>query len=77
MSSTGLRPMRSEMRPHTGEKMNCISEKIEKRIPITAPRASGEKSVRYSPACRGITGSTMPKPSRSMKTTSQTIPIAA
>ena len=45
MSSTGRRPMRSEMRPHTGEKTNCISEKIENSTPITAPLASGERPV--------------------------------
>jgi hypothetical protein len=50
MSKTGLRPMRSEMRPQTGEKMNCISEKIEKRTPITAPLASSERPARYGSA---------------------------
>ena len=45
MSNTGLRPMRSEMRPHTGEKTNCISEKTENRMPITAPFASGRQPV--------------------------------
>ncbi len=29
----GLRPMRSESRPHTGENRNCISEKTVPSMP--------------------------------------------
>ena len=66
------------MRPHIGLKRNCISEKTENRIPIVAPTPTGESSsaVRYGSACRGITGSTMPKPSRSMNTVRNTISSA-
>ena len=42
MSSTGRRPTRSETRPQTGEKTNCISENDENRMPMTAPLASAD-----------------------------------
>ena len=43
-SSMGRRPIESEMRPHIGLKINCISEKTENRIPIVAPMAIGERA---------------------------------
>ena len=59
---TGRRPMRSERRPHTLEKRNCISEKEPRIIPKTAPLAP------YCFAQKASIGTTMPKPSKSMKT---------
>ena len=62
MSSTGRRPMRSDKRPHIGAKMNCMSEYEATMQPASKPEAP------YSLLYRGSIGSTMPNPTRSMKT---------
>ncbi len=36
---TGLRPIRSESRPQSGEKRNCISEKLPRIMPSVVPPA--------------------------------------
>jgi len=62
MSNTGRRPMRSDSRPHIGAKMNCISEYEATMQPAIRPDAPN--SLLY----HGSMGSTMPNPTRSMKT---------
>ena len=62
MSNTGRRPMRSDSRPHIGAKMNCISEYEATMQPAIRPDAPN--SLLY----QGNIGSTMPNPTKSMKT---------
>src|ERR1022692_3859882 len=71
--------MRSESRPHTGAKRNCISENDDISKPVIAPTMvafCGKIGLTYDSAMRGNKGSTMPNPSRSMNTTRKTIIIA-
>ena len=62
MSRMGRRPWRSESFPQMGEKINCIAEYAARTTPSCQPDA---------PKSRlniGVSGTTMPKPTRSMKT---------
>jgi hypothetical protein len=54
--------MRSESRPQTGAKMNCIAENDAISSPITSPLAASVL------AKIGSSGSTMPNPTRSRNT---------
>jgi hypothetical protein len=62
MRRTGRRPIRSESEPQSGETSNCSSEKLVMSTPIWA----GEMCA--VAAYAGISGSTIPNPTRSMKT---------
>jgi hypothetical protein len=55
--------------------MNCINENTENKTPIIPPAATSDTSsaLRYGSACLGITGKTMPKPKRSIKTVKKTM----
>jgi hypothetical protein len=55
--------------------MNCISENTENKTPIIPPAATSDtfSALRYGSACLGMTGKTMPKPRRSIKTVKKTI----
>ena len=70
-SRTGRRPTRSDRRPQTGMKRNCMTE-------YTAPGMVATKSLAPSwRASAGRNGITRPKPSRSMNTVRNSVPIEA
>src|SRR4030095_10901868 len=64
--NTGRRQIRSDSRPHDGEKMNCISEYDATMAPSIQPGAP--RSFTYF----GNRGRTMPNPIRSTKTVMKT-----
>lgn len=67
-TSRGLRPKRSEHRPHSGAKTNWASEKEATSSPMVAGPASKRD------AYKGRIGNTMPKPTRSRATVNQIVP---
>ena len=68
MISTGLRPIRSDSRPHTGANTNWASEYDATSRPVTVAVAPNRWAY-----C-GRIGSTIPKPIRSMATVVQIVP---
>src|SRR3954468_17526796 len=68
ISSTGLRPMRSDSRPHNGRHTSCAIENEATSTPMVVAEAPN-----FSAYC-GRIGSTIPNPIRSMATVVQMVP---